>query len=654
MSRNTPRRELATLGAGGLGGESTDWTEEDSISSRLYDQPKKYEGFKDDKDQRYKGTAFRHLTNWSLADSRRASTSRISLPRNNRKHFNTTLHVCLYGELEPNDAESKKQKVVIRRLRHWVMDCSRSTRGIWVLAGHWYKLKQPDQEQVQLPDGRLLSQEKIHEEMRAVFGLFSNIVDMLLELKGGHGLSLVNYLTSFHRNHTPKQSHDALLPSEDQKEGHPELNDVPFDMNLLRREACIIRYDLRNLDDCLTIKSPFMAGLYQMEKEYISAVKRAEPWTIETYDYLKSAKDSENRSQQTPWGDPVPNAMPVRPNQLLELGVPTSYDSTFCTNWAREHEPAAVNQTCSSGSYTFSKPTRTLSKPYESKVAGLVPSSASPLKRPPTTPTSCGSTAKRARLETPHISSAPLRGKTPCPHDSSDSEESSDSSGSDSSSGSVASADSDRLNGPNSGASSRACGSFTNPGEIDDFSLPGIRFSSPYVDDKDDDDSPPVKPKRKRKKGAAKKSSPPPAQDGNRSAPVKPKRGYTRVQKPRKTYVSAVAAQEALCVLESYVLQGGDSAGGAQAPPRPSVREALVFIGEELFMLKLHADLYEDDAEGSSGCDDDAPSGGRKYVCSFEAKFALKRLAEYTSTNSQDKTVGEMIVILRGNLFPDE
>mmetsp|Transcript_18872 Transcript_18872/g.35054 ORF Transcript_18872/g.35054 Transcript_18872/m.35054 type:complete len:441 (-) Transcript_18872:183-1505(-) len=257
-------------------------------------------------------------------------------------------YVQLYGELEPNDKycgwEGKEKirfPVEVKSLIGWSMDCGVSTRGVWVHTKKggttvFYKLIQPNETTVTLPDGRMTSQEEVHRVMRAIFGLFSNIADMLFELRPGEGLEVVNYLSVFHCDNTPEESHAALSPSEEQKERHPDLNDEPFDLQLLKRVPCIIRGNIRKLDEKhLTAKKGFYKGLVEMSKVLKEAEMRAEPWTREPFDYLASAKAAEARSKQLPWGDRIPNSLP-RPNRLLVLDVPTNHDDLFLQNLGRE------------------------------------------------------------------------------------------------------------------------------------------------------------------------------------------------------------------------------------------------------------------------------------------------------------------------------
>mmetsp|Transcript_9574 Transcript_9574/g.28729 ORF Transcript_9574/g.28729 Transcript_9574/m.28729 type:complete len:332 (-) Transcript_9574:1173-2168(-) len=295
-------------------GQAEEWTEEKYIPKKGYNQQQKYEEFQDDRREQYREQPFRYLNNWFLADSRSVNLTRFSLPRNQNKF---SMYVCLYGDLEPRNnvpcstKEAKVMRVVIRRLKYWTMDWAHSTRGIWVFTGNWYKLKSPDDTEILLPDMRRVSMMKVHLEMRAIFGLFSNVADMLMELKEeqkedkyGQKVKIpMSYLSTFHRTNTPEQSHAALCPSQEQIDMHPKLNSEPFDLDLLRRESKIIRFNLRNLDKKLTICAPFMRGLCRMDEAFHDAEKRAEHWAMMPYDYLVSARESEARSQQTPWGD---------------------------------------------------------------------------------------------------------------------------------------------------------------------------------------------------------------------------------------------------------------------------------------------------------------------------------------------------------------
>lgn len=620
-----------------------EWMEEDSIPDHSYNQPQTYEGFNDDRQQRYKGQAYRTLHNWFLADSRQVRASRITLPCNQGKF---TLHVCLHGLLEPriNGGSTEKDciKVVIRRLRYWVMDCSRSTRGIWVFSGNWYKLKQPDKTPVLLPDGRRISQEEVHLRMRAVFGLFSNVADMLMELKAGEGLSFVNYLSSFHKNKTPEQSYEALRPSEEQIEEHPDLHKEPFDMDLLKRESRMIRSNLRDLDQhFLTIQSPFMRGLCRMEKDFHEAEKRAEHWAMGPYNYLHSAEKSEARSLQLPWGDPLPNTPTTlpSPNRLLELDVPTSYDSVFSENWAREHGSAPREESYSNGKCNLKKAAPKISQRPVCKLPGLVTSLVSPTKEI-VPPTSSSSVAKKVRFKSPLSSSEPSISKNFCSDSLSYSDVCAAPPDNDSSSQSAASG-AEQSSGTNIGSFSTESFASDSQWPINEeaqdlgevaFGLPGIRIPTPPVNDPPRQDC--IKhPKRKRKQQAQKSASP------------KPERG--KAPNARKAYVSGVEAREALRVLEDYILQG-DGASSNRA-----VNRALVFIGEELFMVRPPPERSLARGPTTEGeCDTSEPSEGKQYVNSFEAGFAIEVLSNYASANDGNDRFREEIAVLRENLFP--
>ena len=190
-----------------------------------------------------------------------------------------------------------------------------------------------------LPDGRSFSQEDVHARMRAIFGLFSNLSDMLSERKTGDGLCVLSYVKEVHCSRTPEESHSLLSPTPEQKEKYPDLPQEPFDLSLLRREAGCIRRHLVGLDtEYLTSQCEFMKGLRNTEINFKKASKQADQWTREPIDYASSALAAEARGCRRPWGDLIPGCISIPcPNRLLELDVPTDYDTLFAASWAQEH-----------------------------------------------------------------------------------------------------------------------------------------------------------------------------------------------------------------------------------------------------------------------------------------------------------------------------
>ena len=289
----------------------------------------------DDDDGDADGAPYRHITNWFLAKPSAAGASfgvhRTALPADYRKVKN----LCLYGELLPSPRKvarartkgrdpPKPQPVVLRRLLLWSIDRDFNDRGIWIQTSDaWYKLEQPCTARVY--NGK--SQDDVHLELRAKFGLVSNLLDMFNEKS--KSLKLENFF-GLHDSRTPSESLNVLTPSPGQLERHPMLPTEPFDMELLRREATFVK---QHIQDCGVgfAKSNFVKGLTEMEKEWKKTHKDKKKGGGE-FDYLASAEAAEKRSGRRPWGSLITyrggshDGVP-RINRLVEIKVDESKNS---------------------------------------------------------------------------------------------------------------------------------------------------------------------------------------------------------------------------------------------------------------------------------------------------------------------------------------
>ena len=293
----------------------------------------------DDDDGDADGAPYRHITNWFLmkpSPVEGKTVLRMALPADYRKVKN----LCLYGELLPSPRKIARARakgrelpkplpVVLRRLNLWSIDRDYNDRGIWFQTNDaWYKLEQPSKDKV---DGQ--SQEDLHLELRAKFGLVSNLLDMLTEKS--RALNLDNFF-GLHDSRTPSESHSVLTPKPEQLERYPGLPTEPFDLDLLQREATFVK---QHISDCGVdfAKSNFVKGLTEMEKEWKRIQKSPKKKTgdkkedvDDEFDYLASAKAAGKRSGRKPWGclvarggsedgDEVP-----RINRLVEIKVEES------------------------------------------------------------------------------------------------------------------------------------------------------------------------------------------------------------------------------------------------------------------------------------------------------------------------------------------
>jgi hypothetical protein len=246
-------------------------------------------------------------------------------------------NLCLYGELLPSPRKvasartkgrdpPKPQPVVLRRLLLWSIDRDYTDRGIWFQTNDaWYKLEQPCT--ARLYSGK--SQDDVHLELRAKFGLVSNLLDMFNEKS--KSLRLENFF-GLHDSRTPSESYNVLSPTPGHLERHPELPTEPFDMELLRREATFVK---QHIQDCGVgfSKSKFVKGLTEMEKErkktHKHKKKGGDRKDDDEFDYLASAEAAEKRSGRRPWGSLITyrgsshDGVP-RINRLVEIKVDES------------------------------------------------------------------------------------------------------------------------------------------------------------------------------------------------------------------------------------------------------------------------------------------------------------------------------------------
>eukprot|EP00957_Ditylum_brightwellii_P070812 5381382-Ditylum_brightwellii.AAC.1 len=104
--------------------------------------------------------------------------------------------------------------------------------------------------EVLLPNDIVSSQEQLFLRTRAIFGLVSNICDMI-----GERRDLAKYLSgyiSLHVIRSPWDSHRLLSPPEDALAKYPELSSEPFDLQLLRKEVPFVGKVLRGFHQSFT------------------------------------------------------------------------------------------------------------------------------------------------------------------------------------------------------------------------------------------------------------------------------------------------------------------------------------------------------------------------------------------------------------------
>jgi hypothetical protein len=220
----------------------------------------------------------------------------------------------LMGTLKPHHALQTPIKVQLHELQFYIIDHTRGFRGYWVItpfAKYW--LQQPCQKTLNIPrftvrvgggkDGgksclekiELPCQEQLHFFHRAQLGLLSNMIDLFLP-DDSYNYSLQSL--------SPEQIDGLLTPTYEVWEFQTQQCDAPplykhaFDLGLLLSSNF-----LHGHIQCIhpeIAKSRFCIALLKSEVG-------AQNCTLQTRgqeeEWIESAKKSEHRSQQLPWGE---------------------------------------------------------------------------------------------------------------------------------------------------------------------------------------------------------------------------------------------------------------------------------------------------------------------------------------------------------------
>jgi hypothetical protein len=323
----------------------------------------------------------RILSDWFIC-KKSTAYSRSHFPRKRTalpRQGNHLDKYVLYGTIKPNHPQQEPLKVELTNLVHYTIDHSREFRGYWVAtpeANYW--LQQPciqrrlvdsctitvgmthegmrgefPRYQIDLP-----SQQDLHVFHRAQLGLFSNLVDLMFPpiataaaaaaantIAGEYDDSRDFYLHYFTKQ-TPQEIFDELSPSPDLMKFHQEkmkrqdpsepltpLHEHPFDLSLLS-SPCSMEFlypHIRHLHTSQLHESTFLKALEgnvkPIDDEYDTDYESQAPSYLlstsseETY-WRQSAEEAERRSQQTPWGQPIPGSQQP-PNLVspMELGL---------------------------------------------------------------------------------------------------------------------------------------------------------------------------------------------------------------------------------------------------------------------------------------------------------------------------------------------
>jgi len=268
----------------------------------------------------------RHLSDWFLLYRNSDSKKELAVIPHSKNSTNFSSRYELHGYLEPNGKTSHSPlPIAIHELKAWSIDRTDSSRGIIILSNFArYRLKCPRQTPLTINDAPdlhesalgSLTMEQVHYRMRAMFGLVSNILDILGEKLNG---AMDSYYTRIHVRRTPIDVYTMLKPNQEQQVFYPEVPLEPFDMNLLKHCAGFVRDHILQFHPMVTQDCEFIKGLDEMAAEFKAARKAKQPWTTASLDYLRSALDAERRSGRTPSGERIPGKEPPHPNKLLDI-----------------------------------------------------------------------------------------------------------------------------------------------------------------------------------------------------------------------------------------------------------------------------------------------------------------------------------------------
>jgi hypothetical protein len=156
-----------------------------------------------------------------------------------------------------------------------------------------------------------------HTQVRARFGLLSNIVDLFTPTSGDVPKHLIEELHDM----TPKEVHAHM--SCDDKE--------PFDLKLLLESTDFLQTHLRQFFEGHTSKE-FWKGIAKKQKKK----------TFKEDDYKHSAILAEERSQREPWGRRLKNAKEI--DSLWKLRMANNSSQVDASNQAPKKRPHATDK----------------------------------------------------------------------------------------------------------------------------------------------------------------------------------------------------------------------------------------------------------------------------------------------------------------------
>jgi len=279
--------------------DDIDWKEETEIDGERYDWPKLKDNYTDENDY---PEPHRHITNWYIVKKNKGQVlhdgKRYLFKDKNNMIFIQGLVLC--GQLKPYKekvGDSQKVHVTIDKLKGATFDKHAIDRGFWIESKRaWYRLEDPDKTRIQDDNGR--SQYDIFLQYRALGGLLSNIIDMNSNEIGG-----VSHIVQTYRDFEPEELHRKLSLTPDERQSLNTDSPIdPYDMNLIRLRSDFLVTELKTFDKEFGENCTFYKGLKRLSAEIKKARRRKDD---SQYDYLKSARLSEIRSERNAYGGQI-------------------------------------------------------------------------------------------------------------------------------------------------------------------------------------------------------------------------------------------------------------------------------------------------------------------------------------------------------------
>ena len=290
---------------------------------------------------------YRYLMDWyvTIGDSKiRQSLEYLDKNLLEKQAFSNKNSYVMHGRLVAQKKGHEDIQVRLDKFDHWSVDRASAIRGVWVESPNaWYWLQKPSEEQPQLKvtltiDGEKLcipktlhatlpAQAELHVELRAKFGLISNLCDaFLFDEQSGESLQ---YLKR-HSKKNPEALHKDLKPTPELLARFPSRPEEAFDLKLLKRYPSFVKQHLK--DFCAEFKATcnFMKNLKNPTRQ-----------TFSQEDFERSALAAEARGARHPWGELRTDVERLNPNWVFLAALDESAEVQRQRSeiWEAKHWP---------------------------------------------------------------------------------------------------------------------------------------------------------------------------------------------------------------------------------------------------------------------------------------------------------------------------